>query len=205
MHERLRTGLGREAGSTRAQIVVVSYHNQNTRKVAEAMASALHAAVVPPQQFRIEGLREHDLIGLGSGVYGGKHHRSLLELADGLPAARPGLTCARTFLFSTFGAPASALRGEEREGRARSFVRENHSALRRKLESKGYQVVGEFACPGLNTNSFLRLFGGLNKGRPSVDDLRLAAEFAAQLEAKVRQGIGTRLRGEEFSEKEEER
>jgi len=181
----------------RTQIVLVSYHNQNTRKVAEAMASVLHASVVSPQQFRVEDMREFDLIGLGSGVYGGKHHQSLLDLTDKLPAAGPGKICAETFLFSTFGAPASTLRSEERQGRAGSFVRENHSALRQRLESKGYPVVGEFACPGLNTNSFLRLFGGLNKGRPSEEDLRLASEFAVQLEAKVRQGIGTRMKEEE--------
>jgi flavodoxin len=180
-----------------AQIVLVSYHNQNTRKVAEAMASVLHAPVVSPQQFRIENMREHGLIGFGSGVYGGKHHRSLLDLVDGLPAAGSGKTCAETFLFSTFGAPASTLKSEERQGRAGSFVRENHSALRQRLESKGYPVVGEFACPGLNTNSFLRLFGGLNKGRPSEEDLRLASEFAVQLEVKVRKGIETRMKEDE--------
>lgn len=174
----------------RPQIVLVSYHNQNTRKVAEAMASVLRASVVSPQQFRVEDIGECDLIGLGSGVYGGKHHRSLLDLADGLPVAGPGKTCAETFLFSTFGAPASTLKSEERQGRAGSFVRENHSALRQRLESKGYPVVGEFACPGLNTNSFLRLFGGLNKGRPSEEDLRLASEFAVRLGAKVARASG---------------
>ena len=41
-----------------------------------------------------------------------------------------------------------------------------------KLESKGYKVVDEFQCKGFNTNSFLKLFGGMNKGRPNASDLK---------------------------------
>ena len=44
--------------------------------------------------------------------------------------------------------------------------------------SKGYTVTGEFNCPGFNTNSFLKYFGGLNKGRPDAGDLEAAAAFA---------------------------
>jgi flavodoxin len=44
-------------------------------------------------------------------------------------------------------------------------------------------VVDEFNCKGFNTNSFLKLFGGINKGRPNDEDLRKAAEFASKLKA----------------------
>jgi hypothetical protein len=47
----------------------------------------------------------------------------------------------------------------------------DHAALREKLRAKGYDVVGEFGCAGFNTNSFLKLFGGINKGRPDDRDL----------------------------------
>ena len=53
--------------------------------------------------------------------------------------------------------------------------------MRRALVLAGYEIVGEFGCAGLNTNSFLRLFGGLNKGHPNADDLGRAEAFAARI------------------------
>jgi hypothetical protein len=52
--------------------------------------------------------------------------------------------------------------------------------------SKGYRIVDEFGCVGWNTNSFLRFFGGLNKGRPSAEDIKRAFEFARNLKRKMR-------------------
>jgi len=53
--------------------------------------------------------------------------------------------------------------------------------LREKLEFKGYTIVDEFQCKGFNPNSFLKLFGGMNKGRPNAKDLKNAEEFARKL------------------------
>jgi flavodoxin len=60
-------------------------------------------------------------------------------------------------------------------------VAEDHSKLRKKLEVKGYLIVDEFACKGFNTNSFMKYFGGMNKGRPNAEDLKNAEEFAKKL------------------------
>jgi flavodoxin len=62
-----------------------------------------------------------------------------------------------------------------------SEVAKAHSPLREKLQSKGYVIVDEFNCPGFNTNSFLKVLGGINKGRPNAEDLKRAEEFAKQL------------------------
>jgi flavodoxin len=147
-------------------VVVFSYHHKNTEKVAKVIAKVLDAPVRTPQQVNPEELREYDLIGFGSGIYSAKHHESLLDLADKLPQ----VTGKKAFIFSTYGAPA-AFAGRE-------FVENNHSQLREKLKAKGYSVSGEFGCAGWNTNSFLKYFGGLNKGRPNAEDLRNAEEFA---------------------------
>jgi hypothetical protein len=64
-------------------------------------------------------------------------------------------------------------------------VAEDHSLLREKLESKGYIILDEFACKGFNTNSFLRHFGGMNKGRPNAEDLKNAEEFAQRMKDSV--------------------
>jgi len=150
-------------------VVVFSYHHKNTEKVAKVIAKVLDAPVKTPQQVNPEELREYDLIGFGSGIYSAKNHESLLDLADKLPQ----VTDKKAFIFSTYGAPATFV--------GREFVENNHSQLREKLKVKGYSISGEFSCAGWNTNSFLKYFGGLNKGRPNAEDLKNVQEFAERI------------------------
>jgi flavodoxin len=46
-------------------------------------------------------------------------------------------------------------------------------------------IVDEFNCAGFNTNSVLKLFGGMNKGRPNAEDLKDAEEFAQNLKQNL--------------------
>jgi len=150
-------------------LVLYSYHHNNTEKIANVFAKVLDAQIKTPQQINPEELQEYSLIGFGSGIYGEKHHKVLLDLADKLPK----VTNKKAFIFST-----SAIMGEAK-------VAEDHSSLREKLQSKGYMIVDEFSCKGFNTNSFLKLFGGMNKGRPNTDDLKDAEEFAQNLKQNL--------------------
>jgi flavodoxin len=146
-------------------LVVYSYHHNNTEKVAKVFARVLNAEIKTPQEVEPNDLQGYDLVGFGSGIYGEKHHKYVLDLADGLPQ----VTNKRTFIFST-----SAIMGEKK-------VAKDHATLREKLQSKGYVIVDEFACRGFNTNSFMRYLGGMNKGRPNAEDLKHAEEFAESL------------------------
>jgi flavodoxin len=157
----------------RSLVVVFSYHHGNTEKIANAYAKVLGAGVKTPQQVKPEEIAEYDLVGFGSGIYSATFDPSVLDLADRLP--RAGTT--KTFLFSTFGAPTVFAGGD--------FINNNHSQIREKLQAKGYTVIGEFGCPGWNTNSFLKYFGGLNKGRPDANDLQNAEAFARQMKEKA--------------------
>jgi flavodoxin len=154
-------------------VVVFSYHHKNTEKIAKVFAKVLDAQIKTPQQVNPEDLQEYDLVGFGSGIYSATFHASLLDLADRLPQGNN----KKVFLFSTFGAPA-AFAGRE-------FVEKNHQQIRQKLRAKGYEVIGEFGCAGWNTNSFLKFFGGLNKGRPNAEDLKHAEEFAENLKRLI--------------------
>jgi flavodoxin len=150
-------------------LVLYSYHHNNTAKIANVFAKVLDAQIKTPQQINPEELQEYSLIGFGSGIYGEKHHNILLDLADKLPQ----VTNKKVFIFST-----SAIMGEAK-------VAKDHSMLREKLQSKGYMIVDEFSCKGFNTNSFLKLFGGMNKGRPNAEDLKHAEEFAQNLKRNL--------------------
>jgi flavodoxin len=150
-------------------LVLVSYHHHNTEKIAHVFAHVLDAPIKTPQQVKPEELEAYSLIGFGSGIYGGKHHADLLDLADRLPR----VTDRNAFIFST-----SAITGEAK-------VAKDHAILKRKLQSNGYVIVDEFSCRGFNTNSFLKLFGGMNKGRPNAEDLQTAEEFASNLKQRI--------------------
>jgi len=155
-------------------IILISYHHNNTRKVAEVFARVLDAEIKTPQETAPDELRKYDLVGFGSGIYDYQHHESLLNLADRLPQA----TEKRAFIFSTTGTPV--IFGESALTKALA----QHIPLRKKLQTKGYEIVDEFMCAGFNTNSFIRIFGGINKGRPNAEDLKHAEEFASKLRAR---------------------
>jgi flavodoxin len=146
-------------------LVLYSYPHMNTEKIAKVFAKVLDAQIKTPQQINPEEIQDYNLIGFGSGIYSAKHHESLLGLADSLPH----VTGMKAFLFSTAG-----LTGKSKASK-------DHATLREKLESKGYKIVDEFQCKGFNTNSFLRLFGGMNKGRPNAKDLKNAKEFVQNI------------------------
>jgi flavodoxin len=146
-------------------IVVFSYHHKNTQKVADVIAKVVDSQVKSPQETSSDELNKFDLVGFGAGIDSGKHYRELLDFADALPQ----VTDKKTFIFSTSG-----ITGEKK-------LTKDHSALREKLQSKGYLIVGEFQCKGFNTNLFLKYFGGMNKGSPTEEDLKHAEEFAQNL------------------------
>ena len=146
-------------------IVVFSHHHSNTQKIAEVMAIVLDAKIKSPQQISPKELEQYDLVGFGSGIDSGKHYKDMLDFANELPQ----VANKKAFIFSTSGTSNA------------KYKVEIHSALKETLQSKGYNIVDEFNCKGYNTNSFLKYFGGINKGRPNNDDLKQAEEFALKL------------------------
>jgi flavodoxin len=121
-------------------LVVFSYHHGNTAKVAEVFARVLDARVKTPRQTDAEELRDYDLIGFSSGIDSDKHYAELLDLADSLPSVAD----RKAFIFSTCGMPVRAA-GKNAVAR---YASKSHTALREKLASRGYEVIGEFSCAG---------------------------------------------------------
>jgi flavodoxin len=164
-----------ESGTSarKALIIVKSVHHGNTRKVAEAMAGILGAKVASPEEARAEGLDGYQMIGLGSGIYGGRHHKEVLELAGSLDAGEMG--GKRFFIFSTSGAGEKAME-------------KHHRRLKDMLRERGLEIAGEFSCRGLVTWGPFRLVGGMSKGHPDGEDLERARGFARGLKDRVAPG-----------------
>ncbi|MDI3543109.1 MAG: hypothetical protein PWP57_712 [Candidatus Atribacteria bacterium] len=148
----------------RTLIICKSIHHGNTQKIAEVIANVLEAKLVEPEELDISMITEYDLVGFGSGIYYGKHHKDLLRVADSLPSVRN----KKAFIFSTSGT------GEKNVGR-------NHRLIKEKLMAKGFTIVGEFSCRGLDSFGLLKLIGGINKGKPDENDLKRAEDFARRL------------------------
>jgi flavodoxin len=138
-------------------IVYKSYHRMNTQKVARAMAEATGATLATIEEARPEDLDGYDLVGLGSGIYGGKHHGDLISLVERMP---PGERAV--FVFSTSGGESG----------------EHHRALKEALAAKGCRVAGEFQCRG--EFRLLRVITK-NRGHPDEKDLADARAFARRL------------------------
>jgi len=150
-------------------LILYSYHHRNTEKIAKVIAKVLNTQIKTPKELQLEELNEFNLIGFGSGIYSAKHHKLLLELADSLPKVLD----KKAFIFST-----AALTGKRK-------IAEDHSQLREILQSKGYLIVDEFQCKGFNTNSFMKYFGGMNKGRPNAQDIKNAEKFAQNIKQNL--------------------
>ncbi|HVN52412.1 MAG TPA: flavodoxin family protein [Acidimicrobiales bacterium] len=151
----------------RALIVCVSEHHGNTHKVATAMAEALGTEVVEPEEVDLTELHRYDVIGFGSGIYFEAPDKRLARLVGRLPAGAG----RAVFTFSTSG--------------AMPIPRMGMSDVRRRLRARGYKVLGDFNCRGLDTVGPLRFIGGLNKGRPNYADLSRAASFAREMQTRA--------------------
>ncbi len=145
----------------RAAIVYVSIHHGNTEKIAREIARVLNAELLNVGKANEETIKNNDLIGFGSGIYFGKHHISLLKFIDAMPKVNK-----RAFIFST-------------RGGGPPFI--YHRAIKRRLRTKGFEIIGEFSCKGFDTFGLLKHIGGINKGKPDERDLEKAKEFAEKL------------------------
>ena len=62
-------------------IIYTSVHHGNTEKVAGVMASILNARLLQVKQATASMLDKYDLIGFGSGIYFGRHHKQTIILS----------------------------------------------------------------------------------------------------------------------------
>ncbi len=142
----------------RILIVYKSVHKGNTEKIAEAMGEYMGGDVFRVDDIDVSILHDYDIIGFGSGIYFGKHHKSLLEFIDDIEKLEK-----KTFIFST---------------RSITPPRIAHRTLRKKLMDKEASIVGEFSCKGENEVGPFKLVGGICRGRPNEEDIERAISFA---------------------------
>jgi flavodoxin len=138
-------------------IIYKSYSRMNTEKVAMAMAGAINATLKKVDDVEPGELAGYNLVGIGSGIYAGRYHKSLYKLMEKIPRLEKDV-----FLFHTAGGP------DEKYDKP----------MEELLTGKGARVIGEFRCPGA---AGLLGFTWANKGHPDEQDLENARAFAKGL------------------------
>ena len=132
----------------------VIYHTTtgNTKKVAEAIATAVGAVATPIRNFpAVEGT---DLLFIGDGVYAGTVHRKTKKFIKSLK----GSTIKKAAVFSAFGGQDIA-----------------NAILKQLLKEQGVPVAQEcFSCRG-------KSWWILNRTHPTDQELSAAKEFAVKL------------------------
>jgi flavodoxin len=137
-------------------VIYGSRHHMNTEKIATAMGEELGARVTRLADARPADLDGVDLVGLGSGIDAFDVYPELTALVRGL-GDRKG---QRAFIFSTCASNKDCTR-----------------KFRALLTARGFDVVGEFHCPGLWTPFFFRV----RTGHPDARDIDAARTFARSL------------------------
>ncbi len=132
----------------------------NTAKVAGAIARALGVEAVNVRDLSAEDIAEVELLFVGDGVYGWRPSRRMIRFLSGLRS----LNSVKAAVFGTYGARPAQL-----------------PVLKRLLMEKGAEVVGEFACPGVDWFTL----GLLRRGRPNREDLDRARAFAREVARKA--------------------
>jgi len=154
----------------KALLICKSEHNNNTLRIANAMAEVLGAEVKKPIEVEFNACDEYDLVGFGSGIYHSKHHDSLFRLIQQCPTKKHG---SKVFVFSTSGM-------EEGE-----HLNDYNKPLKELLAEKGFDVIGTFSCRGYDNWGPFKLVGGINKGRPNPQDIEEAKKFATKIASLV--------------------
>lgn len=142
-------------------IAYASVHHNNTEKVAKAMANEVNGELLDVTKGHIN-TNKFDFIGIGSGIYAGKFHKSMLKFIEELPKGNG----KKVFVYSTSSMEKKSYNGK----------------VVKALEDKGYSVVGSFSCKGYDTFGPFKLVGGIGKGRPNKNDLDAAREFVRNIE-----------------------
>lgn len=145
-------------------LLYASVHHKNTEKIIQAISSRFpDIQLIDTTKAKLISLTNYDMIGIASGIYMGKFHKSMLEfLTDNLPDRK------KVFLLYTCGSEN------------KKYVAEMKSFLAPKLPV----ISGIFSCRGYDTYGPFKFIGGLNKNHPDEKDIENAVQFVEKMVTK---------------------
>lgn len=143
--------------SSKVAIIYCSVHHKNTERLIRAISKKYpDVLLVDAAKAVLINLESYKLIGVASGIFYGKMHKSLLKfLENNLQAHR------KVFIMYTSGAENENY-GKEVE----SIIRE-----------KNCTYLGKYSCRGYDTFGPFKLIGGIQKNHPTEIEINDAVRF----------------------------
>jgi len=138
-------------------ILYRSPHHGNTKKLLNAIVKAHPEVVLAKAGEDAFDASRYDMIGIASGVYMGKPHRSVQKALSKINSKG-----RKAFAIYTCGDTQGEKYGER------------FAAL---LEKQGFNPCGFYWCVGHDSVGPLRLIGGIHKGRPNEEEIGGAVKF----------------------------
>lgn len=139
-------------------IIYYSKHHLNTKRLLDAIKEKYTVDLISLSNKEKPDLSEYKAVGFASGIYFNKLHKSVSAFVNMNKAELSG---KRTFIICTSG----------------SGVARPVQSFGKFLEESGLRLMGSFHCRAYDTFGPFKLIGGLNKGRPSKEDLEKAVSF----------------------------
>lgn len=142
-------------------ILYRSPHHGNTKKLLDAIAAAYPDVTLALADETPVDASQYDIVGIASGVYMGKPHRTVRKALESLQG-----NGRKAFSVFTSG---------DREGGKYA------ARFTELLQKRGFTPCGFYWCVGLDSFGPLKLVGGVNKGRPNEEDVAGAVSFYEKL------------------------
>lgn len=165
--------------------ILITYHSNtgNTEKIAKSMKEGLEGQDVELKKVEdtnAASLKNYDIVFLGSGIYGGKIKRSILDMIKKVEEFP-----SKFVLFCTHASPDAYQNG--------------FKMVKKKISAGNSEVLGEWDCMGENIGipkeTQMKMMEALPpekqeqakkhleslKGRPNAEDLEKAKEYAKSI------------------------
>lgn len=141
-------------------IVYASVHHNNTEKLVKEAGKMASMDLFSIQEARKADLSGYDMVGVASGIYFGKLHKSLLDYLEEKPALPK-----KAFGIVTCGDGSN----------------KHKKGVGELLEGFGFVAVGVYVCKGFDTYGPFKWIGGINKKHPNQKDIEACAAFVKKL------------------------
>ncbi len=141
-------------------IAYYSRHQENTRKLLDAIAAEGDVTLYDIMSGAPIDLNEYDRIGLASGIFYGGFARPLLRFAEErLPENK------ELFFLNTCGSPHG----------------DYFEPVRVIAEEKDCRELGAYGCLSYDAYGPFKLVGGISKGHPTQEEIDRAVSFYRSL------------------------
>ena len=131
-------------------------NTQNTLKLLKTLQSTVKFDLIEIEKVKEEELTKYDIVGFASGIYYGRFAKKIINFI--LDSKLKNLN---VILLSTAGGSSKI----------------PHKKMKELLKAKNWNYISDFSTQAIDKFGPLKLFGGLNKDRPTKEEIDSAKKW----------------------------